>query len=77
MQQTTLCLFKLMTMTLAQLVARPRMRVVPTEPELQRMPTQEDWANNHAEIERLYVRDRRKLRFIMRHMEREHGFKAT
>ncbi|KAF2492633.1 hypothetical protein BU16DRAFT_465981 [Lophium mytilinum] len=41
------------------------------------VPTQNDWAASYAEIGRLYVRERRKLRYIMQYMEREHGFKAT
>lgn len=29
------------------------------------------------EIEQLYVQERRKLRYVMQHMERKYGFKAT
>jgi hypothetical protein len=36
-----------------------------------------EWAALYPEIERLYVRERRKLRYVMRYMESEHGFKAT
>lgn len=43
----------------------------------QLVPTQNEWAALYSEIGRLYVRERRKLRYIMQYMEREHGFKAT
>ncbi|KAK5225520.1 hypothetical protein LTR72_003423 [Exophiala xenobiotica] len=43
----------------------------------QLVPTHSQWAAMYSEIERLYVRERRKLRYIMQYMEREHGFKAT
>jgi hypothetical protein len=46
-------------------------------PAPQLVPTHSQWAAMYTEIERLYVRERRKLRYIMQYMEREHGFKAT
>ncbi|KAK5460831.1 hypothetical protein LTS15_002894 [Exophiala xenobiotica] len=46
-------------------------------PAPQLVPTQSQWAAMYSEIERLYVRERRKLRYIMQYMEMEHGFKAT
>jgi hypothetical protein len=36
-----------------------------------------EWAALYSDIERLYVRERRKLRYVMQYMESEHGFKAT
>ena len=36
-----------------------------------------EWATWYSEIERLYVRERRKLRYVMRYMESKHGFTAT
>lgn len=36
-----------------------------------------EWAALYPEIQRLYVRERRKLRYVMQCMESEHGFKAT
>lgn len=41
------------------------------------MPTKNDWTALQSEVERLYVRERRKLRYIMRYMETKYGFKAT
>lgn len=36
-----------------------------------------EWEAWSPEIERLYVRERRKLRYVMRYTESEHGFNAT
>ncbi len=36
-----------------------------------------EWAANYSEIERLYIHERRKLRYVVQYMEKEHGFKAT
>ncbi|KAL1893966.1 hypothetical protein Sste5346_006107 [Sporothrix stenoceras] len=36
-----------------------------------------EWTAAYPEIERLYVRERRKLRHVMQYMEREHNFSAT
>ncbi|CAO2649652.1 Nn.00g070370.m01.CDS01 [Neocucurbitaria sp. VM-36] len=36
-----------------------------------------EWAAAYPDIERLYVRERRKLRFVMQYMASEHGFQAT
>ncbi|KAK3613958.1 hypothetical protein LTR56_027574 [Elasticomyces elasticus] len=41
------------------------------------MQTNDDWTALRSEIEKLYVRERRKLRYIMRYMETKYGFKAT
>ncbi len=65
------------TMTFPLLVPRPRWPVAPAMPAPQLLPTHDEWAAMYYEIERLYVRERRKLRYIMQYMEREHGFKAT
>lgn len=35
------------------------------------------WAEAYPEIERLYIREKRKLRHVVEYMERMHGFKAT
>lgn len=43
----------------------------------QRVPTPEDWEAAYSEIERLYFRERRKLRHVMEYMEQVHSFKAT
>ena len=52
-------------------------RTLPAMPQPQKVPTPKDWAMRYNEIEHLYVRERRKLRYIMQYMEREYGFKAT
>ncbi|KAI1625894.1 hypothetical protein EDD37DRAFT_320814 [Exophiala viscosa] len=36
-----------------------------------------EWTALYSEIERLYIRQRRKLRYVMQYMEREHDFQAT
>ena len=36
-----------------------------------------EWVARYSEIERLYINERRKLRYVMQYMEREHGFRAT
>jgi hypothetical protein len=41
------------------------------------MYNESEWAAMYLEIERLYVHERRKLRYVIQYMEREHGFKAT
>ncbi|KAK3046156.1 hypothetical protein LTR09_012340 [Extremus antarcticus] len=64
-------------MTLPRLVSRTSGPAVAIVPEPQRLPTPDDWAARYFEIERLYVYERRKLRFIMQYMAREHNFKAT
>ncbi len=48
-----------------------------TLPAPQPVPTYSDWETLHSEIERLYVRERRKLRYVIRYMEVKYGFKAT
>ena len=49
------------------------------QPERQLSLTHSDaeWTAAYSEIERLYVRERRKLRHVMQSMEREHNFSAT
>ncbi|KAK3386472.1 hypothetical protein B0H63DRAFT_136898 [Podospora didyma] len=39
--------------------------------------TESAWAAMRPEIERLYVVERQRLRYLMRYMEKEHGFKAS
>ncbi|KAK3326131.1 hypothetical protein B0H66DRAFT_550148 [Apodospora peruviana] len=39
--------------------------------------TAQEWTAMYPEIKRLYVHERRRLQYVMRYMEREHGFKAT
>ncbi|KAK4948599.1 hypothetical protein LTR10_012603 [Elasticomyces elasticus] len=43
------------------------------------VPTHSDseWAALYSEIERLYIRERRKLRYVMEYMERKYDFEAT
>ncbi|CAM1504944.1 Fc.00g025350.m01.CDS01 [Cosmosporella sp. VM-42] len=36
-----------------------------------------EWTALYPTIERLYVRERRKLRYVMQYLESEHGFRAT
>ncbi|KIW96647.1 uncharacterized protein Z519_02038 [Cladophialophora bantiana CBS 173.52] len=64
-------------MALPPLVPRPRWPAALVVPAQQLLPTHKEWAAMHSEIERLYIRERRKLRYIMQYMEREHAFKAT
>lgn len=46
-------------------------------PAPQAMPTKSDWATLRSEIERLYVHERRRLRYVMQYMESKYSFKAT
>lgn len=46
-------------------------------PQSALMHSDTEWAARYLEIERLYVRERRKLRYIVEFMEQEHNFKAT
>ncbi|EXJ61379.1 uncharacterized protein A1O5_11937 [Cladophialophora psammophila CBS 110553] len=64
-------------MALPPLVPRPRWPAAHAVPAPQLLPTHKEWAALYSEIERLYIRERRKLRYIMQYMEREHAFKAT
>ena len=64
-------------MTLPWLLPRPSRHVTPYPRIPSSPPTQEAWSTVHAEIERLYVRERRKLQYIMQYMKKEHGFDAT
>ena len=56
------------------LAACPSRRTVPAP---QPIPRNSDWGTLRSEIERLYVLERKKLRYIMRYMETKYGFKAT
>lgn len=39
--------------------------------------TAAEWAAMYPYIQTMYVQERRKLRYVMRHMEEKHGFRAT
>ena len=65
------------SMTLLPLAPSAQCKGGCTIPAPQRMPTNNDWTALRDEIERLYVSERRKLRYIMRYMEMKYGFKAT
>ncbi|KAB5577480.1 hypothetical protein GE09DRAFT_1183367 [Coniochaeta sp. 2T2.1] len=58
-----------------RLPARPIVSVPLPEPVTAHSDS--EWRALYPEIERLYVRERRKLRYVMQYMEREYGFKAT
>ena len=42
-----------------------------------RVPTAEDWIEARPVLERLYVRERQRLRFIIRYMKDEFDLQAT
>ena len=64
-------------MTFPMLLPRPSRHVTPYPRVPLLLPTQEAWSAVHAEIERLYIHERRKLQYIMQYMKKEHGFNAT
>lgn len=39
--------------------------------------TAAEWAVMYPHIQRMYVQERHKLRYVMRHMEEKYGFRAT
>lgn len=41
------------------------------------IPSPGDWATMYDDIERLYVRERRKLRYVMQFVETKYRFKVT
>ena len=49
----------------------------PSEPGPGAVPGPTDWAVLYDDIERLYVRERRKLRYVMRFVEAKYHLKAT
>jgi hypothetical protein len=61
------------------LASRPSWPVASIAPKPKLVLTHSDpeWAALYPEMERLYVRERRKLRYVMQYMESEHSFKAT
>ncbi|RVX68497.1 hypothetical protein B0A52_07921 [Exophiala mesophila] len=59
------------------LAPRIGIKEFPSIPAPQVLPTRDEWASFYPELERLYVRERRKLRYVMMYMERKHGFKAS
>lgn len=67
-------------MTLPTLAPRPggeSATLVRPRPQPVLMHSDQEWAAMYPDIERLYVRERRKLRYIIQFMEKEHRFKAT
>ncbi len=66
-------------MILPVLAPRPSRPAASVAPKPQPMPLQSDseWAAVYLAVERLYVRERRTLRYVMTCMERTHGFRAT
>lgn len=61
----------------ATTTATDNMPLLQPERQLSRTHSEAEWTAAYPEIERLYVRERRKLRHVMQHMEREHNFSAT
>jgi hypothetical protein len=47
------------------------------KPKPVQMHSELEWAALYPEMERLYVRERRKLRYVMQCMASEHDFNAT
>lgn len=52
-------------------------RPPPKKPTLSIRHSEEEWEVVRPVIERLYVRERRKLRYVMEIMKEKHNFKAT
>lgn len=50
---------------------------VTPRPQLVLTHCESEWAALRPQIERMYIQERRKLRYLMQKMESEHGFKAT
>jgi hypothetical protein len=50
---------------------------IATKPQAAMTHSDVEWAALYPDLERLYVRERRKLRYVMQYMESEHSFKAT
>mgnify|MGYP004716886111 CR=1 FL=1 len=68
-----------MASQLATLAVRPATRVT-TSHKATNLPvhhSDNEWEAVYPIIERLYVRERRKLRHVMEIMEEKHNFKAT
>jgi hypothetical protein len=59
------------------LAPRPHHPVAVHDSEPVSSHIESEWTAVYPEIERLYVLQRRKLRYVMQYMESEHGFKAT
>jgi hypothetical protein len=60
---------------LAALPSKPES--TPLEPALPTHHSEKEWAAVYLHIERMYVRERRKLRYVMQKMEEEYRFRAT
>lgn len=50
---------------------------VATTPQLCKIATHEQWIDLRPTIERLYLREKRKLRYVRQHMEEVYGLRAT
>ena len=48
-----------------------------TTPQPCKVVTQEQWVDLRPVIERLYLREKRKLRYVRQHMEEVYGLRAT
>jgi hypothetical protein len=60
------------------LAAKPAPKSTPLKkPSLSIHHSEEEWEAVRPVIERLYTRERRKLRYVMEIMEEKHNFKAT
>ncbi len=66
-------------MTLPVLAPRPGDLVSPITPSsrLSLVHHELEWVAKYPELKRLYVNERRKLRYVIEYMEREYAFKAT
>ncbi|EPE32440.1 hypothetical protein GLAREA_07573 [Glarea lozoyensis ATCC 20868] len=67
-------------MRLSILAPRPGgepVTLIVSRPHSAQVYDESEWATAYPEIERLYIRERRKLRYIIQFMEKKHGFKAT
>ncbi|KAJ3519080.1 hypothetical protein NM208_g14273 [Fusarium decemcellulare] len=69
-----------MASQLAMLAPRPEMKAPPLTKRKPNLPihhSDQEWAAAYPHIERMYVKERRKLRYVMETMEQEYNFKAT
>lgn len=57
---------------------RPGRPVASTlKPQHKLTHTDSEWVDLRPEMERLYVHERRRLKYVMQYMESEHGFMAS
>ncbi|KAF5006205.1 hypothetical protein FDECE_7364 [Fusarium decemcellulare] len=69
-----------MASQLAMLAPRPEMKAPPLTKRKPNLPihhSDQEWTAAYPHIERMYVKERRKLRYVMETMEQEYNFKAT